>query len=326
MKKFLLCFLLTAPALFAQTRTAPDAVETNGPLTTAIDGYAARVDGTIITYGEVRESAAPYLQQISRNYKGQELARRMQAAYIDARESLIEEALLKAETKTRGLSLPEKAVDDEVNRIIRERFNNDRALLTRALASRRMTFEEWKKEVTEQITIRVFYNQEVTRRAGIPAGAARAEYEQTKEQYFIPFKVKYRFILINKGKTPEELAVKKKQAEDTLQKLRDGAEFDALAKEVSEGDTSGSPWREPKDVRAEFRPALLKTAAGQISDLVETPGEFYIIKVEERREEGYIPFEDVQKNIETRLLEAERDRLHDALIASIAPKHFVERY
>jgi parvulin-like peptidyl-prolyl isomerase len=333
MKKVFLLLVLTAPALFAQihpanggTNAAPAAAPTNGPLITAIDGYAARVDSTIITYGEVRESVAPYIQQLMRKYKGKELASRIQAAHIEGRESLIEEALLKAEAKTRGLSLPPKVIDDEVDRFIRERFKNDRALLTRALASRRMTFDEWKQEVADQITIRIFYSQEVTRRASVPAQAVRDEYERTREQYFIPFKVKYRFILINKGKTEADLAVKRKQAEDTLQKLRAGADFDTIAKEVSEGDLAISPWRTPEDVREELRPALLKTSAGQISDLIEAPGEFYIGKVTERREEGYTPFEEVQKDIEAKLLAVERDRLHDALIETILTKHFVERY
>ena len=326
MKKLLLLLVLAAPALFAQTNDVPAASITNGPLTTAIDGYAARVDSTIITYGEVRESVDPYIQQIMRKYKGAELAERMQAAYIDGREALIEEALFKAETKTRELSLPDKIVDEEIDRLIRERFNNDRALLSRALVSRRMTFDEWKKEVRDQVTLRIFYNQEITRRASVPTQAVRDEYERTKEQYFTPLKVKYRFILINKGKTEEDLAVKRKQAEDTLQKLRDGADFDAVAKEVSEGDLSVSPWREPKDVREELRPALLKTPAGQISGLIEAPGEFYIVKIIERLEQGYVPFEQVQKSIENKLLAAERNRLHDALVKTITAKHFVERY
>ena len=326
MKKTTLFLVLAAPALFAQTNAAPPVASTNGPLITAVDGYAARVDSTVITYGEVRESVGPYLQQIGRKYKGKELAERIQSAYLDARESLIEDALLKAETKTLGVSLPEKVTDDEVSRIIRERFKNDRALLSRALADRRMTFEEWKKEVTEQITIRVYHNQEVTRRANVSAQAVRDEYERSKADYFIPLRVKYHFILISKGKTEEDVAAKRKLAEDTLQKLRNGADFMAVAKEVSEGDMDDAPWRDPADIRAELRPALLKTPAGQIGDLVETPDLFYIIKIEERREEGFTAFEEAKKSIEEKLLDAERKRLNDELIARLSAKHFVERY
>jgi len=111
-----------------------------------------------------------------------------------------------------------------------------------------------------------------------------------------------------------------------LQKLRAGADFIATAKEVSESDIDEAPWRNPDDVRAELRPALLNTPAGQISDLIETSGGFYIVKVEERREKGYTPFEEVQKAIEKKLLDAEKDRLHDDLLKRVSAKHFIERY
>lgn len=325
MKKNHLIFVLAAPALFAQTNDVP-ATATNGPQVTAIDGYAARVDSTIITYGEVRESAAPYIQQLMNRYKGRELAERMQAAYLDAREALIEDALLKAETKRRGLALPEKVIDDEINRLIRERFENSRVLLTRALTARRMTMDEWRQEVADQITVRVFYSQEVTRRANVSSEAVRAEYEHTREQYVIPFKVKYRFILISKGKTDEDLAVKRKQAEATLEKLQGGTEFETVARDVSEGDLDVTPWRSPDDVREELRPALQTLPASQISGLIETPGEFYIVKIIQRREEGCTPFEEVKDAIEKKLLNDEKERLHNALIETIKVNHFIERY
>jgi peptidyl-prolyl cis-trans isomerase SurA len=326
MKKMLLLLISTAALAGAQTNIPSVAPEAGGPQITAIDGYAARVNNTIITYGEVRQSIAPYVQQLIRRYRDQELAERMQSAYIEGREALIEEELLKAEAARRELSLPPRVIEDEVKRLIRERFDNDRALLTRALASRRMTLEEWKQEVADQLTLRVFYSQEVTRRAAVNDQAVREEYERMKEEYFIPFRVKYRFILINKGKTAEEREVKREQAEKTLEKLKQGANFVELADEVSEGDSSLSPWRDPADVTPALRPALRNTAAGNISTLIETDDLFYIVKVEERREEGYVPLAEVRDEIYNRLLEAEHNRLHGQLMERIVKYHFVERY
>jgi parvulin-like peptidyl-prolyl isomerase len=189
-----------------------------------------------------------------------------------------------------------------------------------------MTFDEWRLEVADQLTVRVFYNQEVTRRATVSATDVRKYYDDHRKDFFIPFKVKYRFILINKGKTDEDRAVKKQQVEDTLKKLRDGADFNTVAKEVSEGDTDEVPWRELQDIRPEFHTALKETPAGGISSIIETRDEYYIVKVEERREEGYTPFEDVREPIENKLLQTERDRLHKELIERLTAKHFVERY
>ena len=322
MKNALLVLILTAATLFAQTN--------EGPLITAIDGYAAQVDSTIITYGEIRENVAPFMQQLFQQYKDQELAEQIQNLYLETREALIEEALIKEEAKELGLSLPDSAIDEEVDRLVRERFNDDRTLLTRALAARRMTFSEWREGIADQITLRVYYGQEITRRASVSKEAIHAAYEANKEHFFIPFNVKFRAILINKGNTQEDRTVKKQQADNLLQKLRNGADFAETAQEASEGiradDGGAFPWSDPKDIRKELRPALYAVATGQISDLIETDEEFYIIKIEERREEGTIPLEDVRAQLETELLRIEQDRLHTELMERLAKRHFVKRY
>jgi parvulin-like peptidyl-prolyl isomerase len=334
MKNALLILFLAAGTLFAQTNEEPIITATGGtnegPVITAIDGYAARVGNTIITYGEIRESIAPYMQQLFQRYQGEELARHIQETMLAARESLIEEALIQEEAKSLGLALPPPAIQEEANRLIRERFDNNRTHFNRALADRRMTYEEWLDDVSDQITLRLYYNREVIRRASVSKESIREAYEQHKEEFFIPFKVKFSAILINKGTSEEDRAVKKQQVNDILQKLTAGADFAETAKEVSEGiradDGGAFPWSEPKDIREELRPALHSVATGEISDLIETDEEFYIIKIEERREEGYVPFDDVREQIESQLLALDQKRLHEELMARLTERHFVIRY
>lgn len=319
MKKTLLLFIFASSALFAQTNS--------GPVITSIDGYAARVNNRIITYGDIRDSVAPIARQLFQRNQGEELARQLQDLYLQGRETLIEEALIKEEAKSRGLVLPPDVMETEIQRMIREQFDGDRALLNRALAARRMTMEEWREEVTDRFVMQVYYNQEVLRKVEVSDEAVRAEYDRIKdEQLAIPFRVKYRFILLNKGKTPEEQSVKRAQAERVLQKLRDGAGFAALAEEVSEGDTSLSPWRDPADVKEDLRPALRATPAGGISDLIEADSVFYIVNVESRQEEGYVPFEQVSEQILNKLTEQERERIHKELIERLTARHYIKRY
>ncbi|MBC8206460.1 MAG: SurA N-terminal domain-containing protein [Kiritimatiellaeota bacterium] len=319
MKKSLILLLFAASTLFAQTNSEP--------VITAIDGYAARVNNRIITYGDIRESIAPVIQQLLQRYQGEELVQQLQQLHIQGRETLIEEALIQEEAKSQELALPPKVIDDEVESIIRDRFDGDRALFNRALAERRMTLEEWREEITDRLVMQVYYSQEVLRKVRIPDEAVRAEYDRVREKELaIPFRVKYRFILINKGATKEEQAVKRKQVEDILQKLRDGADFAALAEKVSEGDTSLSPWRDPADVKEILRPALQNTPAGGISELIEDNNVFYIVNVESRQEEGTVPFEEVRDPIKQNLAAQERERLHDKLIERLTARHYIERY
>ncbi len=329
MKTIFLILIFAAGTLLAQTNSA-SGEPGKGPLIATVDGYAARIDNTVITYGDIRENIAPLLQQLVQRYQGKELAEKMDELYVDTRETLIEETLISEEAKARGLALPAAMIDEEVDRLIRERFNGDRARLIRALAARRMTFDEWREEVADQITLRVYYSQEVLRRAAVSTETIRAAYEENKENFAIPFNVKFRAILINKGTTEEDRAVKKQQANDVLKKLTGGADFAETAKEVSEGiraDQGGAfPWSSPGDIRAELRPALYSVATGELSDLIETEEEFYIIKIEERREKGYVPLPDVRAQIEGELLAIEQERLHRELMERLAQRHFVIRY
>lgn len=319
MKKLFLFILFAGSNLFAQT--------TNGPVITSIDGYAARVNNRIITYGDIRESIAPVMQQLFKHYHGEELARQMQELHIQGREQLIGEALMLEEAKRMEFSLRPEVIDDEIRNLIQHRFDGDRIRLNRALAKQRMTMKEWRQKVTDQLIVQVYYNREVLQKINITEEDIQAEYDRIKEEKLaIPFRVKYRFILINKGKTKEEQAVKREQAERILKKLRDGADFVPLAEDVSEGDPSLSPWRDPADVKKELRPALFNTPAGGISDLIDAGGVFYIINVESRQEEGYVPLEEVREKIKEALTAQERDRLYKELIDRLSARHYVQRY
>ncbi len=318
MKKALTLLVFMAASLFAQTNSEP--------VISTIDGYAARVNNRIITYGEIRETVTPIIPQLTKAFKGSELAEKVRDLYLQGRETLIEETLIKEEARIKGLALPPEVLDGEMDAIIREKFNGDRALFNKVLAERRMTLEEWRAEMSDRLIMRAYYTQEVLHKINVTEDEIQAEYERVKDEFFIPFRVKYRYILINKGSTDEEQAVKRKQAEDTLQKLRDGANFAALAEKVSEGDPALSPWRDPADVKEVLRPALRETAAGSFSDLIETDAVFYIIGVESRQEEGHTPLDKVREGITAKLAAAQREQLHKQMIDRLTARHYIERY
>jgi len=309
---------------------APAKAEEASAVKTAVDGYAARVNERVITMGNVRDHVQPVVQQIIRRYEGMELAEKIQSLYIDGREALIEQALLVEEARARNLSLPPQIVNEEAGRVIRTRFEGDRTLLNRTLALRKTTYAEWIDEVADQLVTQALYADEVMRRAEVQLDDVRAEYERTKEDWFIPLQVKFRVILINKGKTEEDQIVKREEVEAVRKRLLDGENFEDVAKEVSEGiradDGGAFPWSEPENIRAELRPVLTNMPIGRISEPIETEDEFYLVKVDERRNPSYTPFDEVRPDIENRLLSKERKRLHERLMARLEAKHFVERY
>ena len=326
MKKTLLsfAFIFSVAAVFAQSNAAPQ------NMSIEIDGYAARVNDRVITRGEVREMLAPILPELYRAYQGDQLETELEKAFVNARDELVERALIVEAFSLRGGQIPDQYVNEEIKRVIKERFKGDEALFEQVLTEQKQTREDYMDTVREQMAVGMMTNEEVSRRARITPEQVRKEYEENKALYFIPEKVKYSVIVLNKGTTIEDQSVKLQEAVTILQRLSEGADFAEVAKEVSEGSRAAEggafPWMQPKDVRPELQETLLALPAGQIGELIETESELYIVKVEARQQSGYKSFEEVRHTIKSTLTTKERDRLKDRWIARLKEINYVVIY
>ncbi len=324
-KSFLLmAVLLTAASVLGQTNMVPQNKSVQ------IDGYAAKVNERVITRGEVREALAPMLPELYRAFQGPKLEEELEKAFTKVLNDLIERALIMEAFKERGGAIPDQYVNDEIKRVVSERFKGDKALFEQVLTEQKKTRTEYMDMLREQMAVGMLMNEEVTRRARVTPEQVRTAYEANKEIYFIPEKVKYNVIVLNKGATPEDQAVKSDEAKSIRARLIEGADFGETAKAVSEGsraaDGGAFPWMQPKDVRAELRATLQTLPAGEISEIVDTETELYIVKVEARRQAGYKSFDDVRLDIKNALNAQERDRLKARWIARLRENNYVIIY
>jgi len=323
-KFFPLAVILCAATVLAQTNSPPP---TESKL---IDGYAAKVNDRVITRGEVYEAMAPMLPELDRLYQGDELKAALDKAFKQARDELIERALIMESFKVKGGQIPDQYVNDEIKRMINDRFKGDEAQFEQVLASQKKTRSEYQEIIREQMIVNMMINEEVSQRARITPEQIRNEYDLHKEDYFIPEKVKYSVIVLNKGETPEDQAVKAEEARTIRQKLIEGADFAETAKETSEGSRAAEggsfPWMQPKDVREELQETLTTLPAGEISEVIDTGKQLYIVKVEGRRQAGYTPFEEVRDTIKNTLTAEERDRLRKRWIERLKKENYVRIY
>jgi len=295
-----------------------------------LDGYAAQVEDLIITDSDVRAQMLPQLPQIYQKFQGPELEREVNKLYESARDELIERALVQKAFEENGGQIPDQFLENEIKRIIRERFNGDTARFEQQLTLQKKTREEYKEMLKRQMIYSWMYSEEVIRRARVTPQQVRDAYEKRKTKFVVPEQVKFSVILINKGVTSEDQAVKRKEAEAIRQRLLDGADFAETAKKVSEGSRANEggafDWMKPEDVRPELVETLKNLPVGQISEIIETENEFYIIRVDARQEEHVKSFEEVRKKLTEELLAAERKRLHDRWIERLKNKYYVNIY
>ena len=295
-----------------------------------IDGYAAKVNDRVITRGEVREALGPMLPELYRTFQGVKLEEELEKAFTHARDDMVERALIMEAFAVKGGQIPDQYVEDEIKRTINERFKGDKALFQQQLVEQKKTRSEYMDMIREQMAVGMLTNEEVYRRARITPSQVREAYEANKESYYIPEKVKYSVIVLGKGETPEDQSVKRAEAEEVHERLLNGADFSATAKEVSEGsraaDGGAFPWMQPKDVRPELRDTMKTLPAGEVSEIIETETQLYIVKMEARRQSGYKEFDEVRDGIKKSLTAKERARLKKRWIARLRETNYVVIY
>ena len=276
------------------------------------------------------EALAPMLQELYRTYQGPELEDELEKAFIRVRDDLVERALIMESFKARETPIPDQYVNDEIRRVISERFKGDKALFEQVLTQQKKTRGEYMDMIREQIAVGIMTSEEVYRRARVTPEQVRKTYEADKENYYIPEKVKYSVIVLNRGATPDDQAVKMNEAESVRIRLIEGADFGETAKAVSEGSRASEggafPWMQPKDVRPELQEILMTLPAGEISAIIATDAELYIVKVEARQQAGHKSFDEVRQTIKTELDAKERDRLKSRWIARLKEDNYIELY
>jgi peptidyl-prolyl cis-trans isomerase SurA len=130
-------------------------------------------------------------------------------------------------------------------------------------------------------------------------------YEQNKADYAIEAAVLWQQIRINiTADGGREAAFA--QMSQAIDALKNGTEFGVVAKEFSTGPKrdSGGMWDWTKQgslADEKIDRALFEIPVGKISQLLETPSAFVLVKVIERREAGFVPFEEVQDKINAKL-------------------------
>ena len=141
------------------------------------------------------------------------------------------------------------------------------------------------------------------RRRRPPRTRCGAYFEENPAEFRIEKGVRARHILFKlaEGAAADEEKKIRERAEFVLGKAKGGADFAALAKEFSQ-DSSGPAggelgWFSAGQMVPEFEQAAFALGKGQVSDLVRTQFGFHIIKVEDVREAGSPPFEQVRAQV-----------------------------
>ncbi|MCD6132568.1 MAG: peptidyl-prolyl cis-trans isomerase [Candidatus Hydrothermae bacterium] len=157
-------------------------------------------------------------------------------------------------------------------------------------------FREELEKRRQQLLMRELYD-EITSGVKVTEDEMRRFYNKNKEKYKIPARVTIRRVVVNS----------KAEADSIYEALKNGANLDSIIKTKSVApDAKTGGWM--RNLGKGSQPKLLvqkafKMKLGEISKPIKIPGsnQYAIIKVIEKQEESYRPFEEVKPQIEKTL-------------------------
>jgi len=295
-----------------------------------VDGVAAVVNGDVITYSQVRVLVAPREQLLRSQYTGEELANKVKEARSAALKDLIDRQLIIQAFKKENYQIPDHFVEERMHEIIQENFGGDRNTFIKTLEAQNYTFGEFKKMESEKMIVQAMRSKNV--KHDMVASPAKVDeyYKAHRNEFTSKEQIKLRLIMISSRANDERAPAQKAIAEEVFGKLVNGAEFDRMAQIYSEDSTRdiGGDWGwiERKTLAAPLEKAAFGLPVGKISHIIEFGGNYYILKVEDKRGGDTKSLAEARPDIEKKLLQEEAQNLQERWLASLRSKAYIRTF
>lgn len=274
-----------------------------------VEEIIAKVNGDIVTRSEYERVLGDGLGEIERNKEMPEdqKAQRKADQERNALRDLVDQRLLIQRGKDLSISVEAQVLRQ------RDQLMKDFKLTTIedfdrfVIEKTGMAVEDFLDQMRNNFLTQHVIGQEVSSRIVIPRADVEKYYEEHKAEFINKESVQLREIFFTKeGKTGEALEEAKTNAETILARVKRGEPFDVLAKRHSENkitaEVGGDIGRyERGQLTKEIEDMVFDQRKGFITDLIDLPTGWLIIKLDEKFAEGQASLEDVQEEIRGRL-------------------------
>ncbi len=294
-----------------------------------VNGVAARVNDRVITHNEVDQAMKfgrmMILQGATEAGSKQEKLKELREKTLD---DLIDRELILDEAAQKGAKLKPSYIDEDIQRIVREKFEGDRMKMMTALAQTGLTLPKYKELHEKDLIVQIMTSQ-YARNVPFPSPDERAAYirehaAQFREGDFI----KLRTLAIPRVSAANVATKQKALAEDIRRQLADGGDFASLARSYSQDSFASKGgdwgWISPKALADELAGPAFSLPAGQISKVLEFRGMYYILYVEDKKLGEIKKGKEVDEMVERLILQAERKKARDEWVAKLKKKATIQ--
>ena len=287
-----------------------------------LDGVAAVVNGEVITFSQVRELVVNREMALREALRGQALEDKIKETRLAAINDLIDRELVLQDFKKNKFNIPDYAVDDHVNTIIREQFKGDRLAFIRTLQAQGYTLQRFRKVETDKMIVQAMRQRAVKADPILSPSKVENFYAAHIAEYSTPEQVKLRMIVLHKATTDA-----KKVAEEIRTKVAGGADFAKMAQMYSEDSSKESGgdwgWIERSTLNEGLSAPAFALKPGQVSNVLGLGDNYYLLYVEARKKAETKPLDAVRDDVEKKVLQDERQAAQEKWIKGLRDKAYV---
>jgi peptidyl-prolyl cis-trans isomerase SurA len=250
-----------------------------------LDRVVAVVNKEVITWSELYKMMENEAADQVRALKEEErlkIFKDSEAAFL---EKLIDIKLQIHEARRLGLDVTTEEVTEAVENIKKKYSLTDNAL-EESLKKEGLSFEEYKKRLSEQIVISKVVSQQIRNKVVVSEEEVKKYMEANKESFTDGETFKIKQIFLGRPKDDADIKVIEDRASIIIQRLKAGEDFSILAEEYSE-DPSGKlggdlGFIKKSQMAKEFIDALNSMKVGEFSNPFWTEKGLHIIRLEEK--------------------------------------------
>jgi peptidyl-prolyl cis-trans isomerase SurA len=299
--------LLLAAALFGPIRPALGAK--------LEDRIVAIVNSDLIMLSEVKRELAPERARLEKQYRGEDLSRRLQMAEAMALTAMIERRLQLQEAKAKSVEVGEQEVKQAVKQLIQQGEKIDE----KDPAS--------MKSVRDQLTLLRVVDREVRSGVMVADPEMKRYYQEHRDRFALPEEYTLSQILI-KPRSSDDVGDAKAKAGDVMTQLKQGSSFEDLALQYSDGPTASRGGRLGLVRQGELLPAIERGVAnlvpGGISDVIEGPEGLHIVRLDDKKPKQFRPYEEVRQEIQALVFQQKSEDMFQSWLADLKNKAYIE--
>jgi peptidyl-prolyl cis-trans isomerase SurA len=297
-----------------------------------VEQIICKLNGDIITNIDLEHDRADLEKQLRANgYTGT----RLEDALKDETPNLLRDKIDNLLLVQKGKEL-ELKVDPDVNKYLADlqrQTNTADPEKFQALVRQETgkSYEDFKEDLKKNFYVQGVVSEEVMRKIQFKTEEVRAYYDTHKDEFQREERVFLREITVStqgKQDDPVALAAAQKKAKDLVERARRGERFNELAQANSDSPTAKDggaldPYKKG-DLAPAIEAAVWDKERGTVTDPINIGNALLILRVDEHYKAGLASFEEVESQIQNRILDSRRQVALRAYLTKLRDLSFLE--